>query len=99
IGRTRPSKYSGLRAANYGVDTQVRFLAGPRSVQFSVELDSREAGKGGMKITEVRTRVVEWRGPTQPLQPHQCTNPMDLLDLPIDVMRSFAFHSWLIVEV
>jgi L-rhamnonate dehydratase len=52
-----------------------------------------------MKITEVRTRVVEWRGPTRPLQPHQCTNPMDLLDLPIDGMSSFLFHSWLIVEV
>ena len=34
-----------------------------------------------MKITEVRTRVVEWRGKTVPPQPHFCTNPMDLLDL------------------
>jgi L-rhamnonate dehydratase len=52
-----------------------------------------------MKITEVRTRVVEWRGQTVPPQPHFCTNPMDLLDLPSDSMASFRFHCWLIVEV
>jgi L-rhamnonate dehydratase len=52
-----------------------------------------------MKITEVRTRVVEWRGKTVPPQPHFCTNPVDLLDLPTDAMGSFRFHSWLIVEV
>jgi L-rhamnonate dehydratase len=52
-----------------------------------------------MKITEVRTRVVEWRGQTVPPQPHFCTNPMDLLDLPSDSMASFRFHGWLIVEV
>ena len=32
-----------------------------------------------MKITEIRTRVVSWRGKTVPLPPHFCTNPMDLL--------------------
>jgi len=52
-----------------------------------------------MKITEVRTRVVEWRGKTVPPQPHFCTNPVDLLDMPIDTMGAFRFHSWLIVEV
>lgn len=52
-----------------------------------------------MKITDIRTRVVEWRGPTTPPQPHFCTNPMDLLELPADSMRTFRFHSWLIVEV
>ena len=51
-----------------------------------------------MKITEVRTRVVEWRGETVPPQPHTCTNPVDLLDLPSDAMHSFRFHSWLLVE-
>ena len=54
---------------------------------------------GNMKITEVRTRVVEWRGETVPPQPHTCTNPVDLLDLPSDAMRSFRFHSWLLVEI
>jgi L-rhamnonate dehydratase len=52
-----------------------------------------------MKITEIRTRVVEWRGPTVPPQPHFCTNPMDLLSLPADSMAGFRFHGWVIVEV
>ena len=52
-----------------------------------------------MKITEIRTRVVEWRGRTVPLPPHFCTNPMDLLALPRASMETFTFHGWLIVEV
>jgi L-alanine-DL-glutamate epimerase-like enolase superfamily enzyme len=52
-----------------------------------------------MKITEVRTRVVEWRGKTVPPQPHFCTNPVDILELPADAMGPFRFHSWLIVEI
>jgi L-alanine-DL-glutamate epimerase-like enolase superfamily enzyme len=42
---------------------------------------------------------VEWRGPTVPPQPHFCTNPVDLLQLPADAMAGFRFHGWLIVEV
>jgi L-rhamnonate dehydratase len=52
-----------------------------------------------VKITEIRTRVVRWRGKTVSLPPHFCTNPMDLLELPEASMRSFTFHGWLIVEV
>src|SRR5580658_2115588 len=52
-----------------------------------------------MKITDIRTRVVEWKGVTVPPAPHFCTNPMDLLNLPSDSMASFRFHGWLIVEV
>ena len=52
-----------------------------------------------MKIIDIRTRVVEWRGPTVPPTPHFCTNPMDLLFLPADSMAGFRFHGWLIVEV
>jgi L-rhamnonate dehydratase len=52
-----------------------------------------------MKITDIRTRVVEWRGKTTPPQPHFCTNPMDLLELPADSMAGFRFYGWLIVEV
>jgi L-rhamnonate dehydratase len=54
-----------------------------------------------MKITEIRTRVIEWRGKTVPLPPHFCTNPMDAVAPMIDKasMGSFTFHSWLIVEV
>jgi hypothetical protein len=32
-----------------------------------------------LKITEIRTRVVQWEGETVPLPPHFCTNPMDLV--------------------
>jgi len=52
-----------------------------------------------MKIKEIRTRVVSWRGKTVPLPPHFCTNPMDLLDLPQASMSTFTFHGWLVVEV
>ena len=52
-----------------------------------------------MRITDIRTRVVEWRGATVPPQPHFCTNPMDLLTLPADSMQPFRFHGWVIVEV
>ncbi len=52
-----------------------------------------------MKITEIRTRVVSWRGKTVPLPPHFCTNPMDLLALPEASMSTFTFHGWLIVEI
>lgn len=52
-----------------------------------------------MKITEVRTRVVEWKGKTVAPAPHFCTNPIDLLDLPQDSMASFRFYGWLVVEI
>jgi L-alanine-DL-glutamate epimerase-like enolase superfamily enzyme len=52
-----------------------------------------------VKITDVRTRVVEWRGKTTPPAPHFCTNPIDLLALPADSMAAFRFHGWLLVEV
>jgi L-rhamnonate dehydratase len=52
-----------------------------------------------MKITEIRTRVVEWRGATVAPQPHFCTNPIDMLSLPADSMEGFRFHGWLLVEV
>ena len=43
--------------------------------------------------------MVKWRGETAPLPPHFCTNPMDLLALPEESMRTFTFHSWLVVEI
>ena len=52
-----------------------------------------------MKIREIRTRVVRWKGKNVPLPPHFCTNPMDLLSLPASSMSTFTFHEWLIVEV
>ena len=52
-----------------------------------------------MKIKEIRTRVVRWKGETVPLPPHFCTNPMDLLSLPEASMQTFTFHGWLVVEI
>src|SRR5262249_31702429 len=55
--------------------------------------------EGEMKITEVRTRTVRWKGKTTPLPPHFCTNPMDLLARSAASMGTFTFHGWLIVEI
>jgi L-rhamnonate dehydratase len=52
-----------------------------------------------LKIKEIRTRVVRWRGKTTALPPHFCTNPMDLLTLGEASMQTFAFHGWVIVEI
>jgi L-alanine-DL-glutamate epimerase-like enolase superfamily enzyme len=52
-----------------------------------------------MKITEVRTRVVEWEGVTAPLPAHFCTNPMDLVTFGDASMGNFAFHGWVLVEI
>ncbi|MGC2764383.1 MAG: L-rhamnonate dehydratase [Candidatus Acidiferrum sp.] len=52
-----------------------------------------------MRIKEIRTRVLRWRGKTVPLPRHFCTNPMDLMELPETTMRTFTFHEWLLVEV
>ena len=52
-----------------------------------------------MKITEIRTRVLRWRGRSVPLPPHFCTNPMDMLELPESSMGTFTFHEWLVVEI
>jgi L-rhamnonate dehydratase len=52
-----------------------------------------------MKITEVRTRVVQWKGKTTPLPPHFCTNPMDLVMFREASMGNFAFHGWVLVEI
>jgi L-rhamnonate dehydratase len=52
-----------------------------------------------MKITEIRTRVLRWRGNTVSLPSHFCTNPMDVMELPEAPMRTFAFHGWLVAEV
>jgi L-rhamnonate dehydratase len=52
-----------------------------------------------MRIKEIRTRVMRWRGKTVPLPPHFCTNPVDLLNLPEASMQTFTFHGWLVVEI
>jgi len=52
-----------------------------------------------MKITEIRTQVLRWRGNTVSLPPHFCTNPMDVMELPEASMRTFTFHGWLVAEL
>ena len=52
-----------------------------------------------MRIKEVRTRVMRWRGKTVPLPPHFCANPLDVLNLPEASMQTFAFHGWLVIEI
>jgi L-alanine-DL-glutamate epimerase-like enolase superfamily enzyme len=54
-----------------------------------------------MKITEVRTRAIQWKGKTVPLPPHFCTNPMDAVSpmLTKATMGTFTFHGWLLVEI
>jgi L-alanine-DL-glutamate epimerase-like enolase superfamily enzyme len=54
-----------------------------------------------MKITDIRTRVVQWKGKTVPLPPNFCTNPMDAIApmLAPDTMGTFTFHEWLLCEV
>src|ERR1700722_12061460 len=70
------------------------------SCSFAAEVGAANELRGTfMKITEIRTRVVRWRGKTAVLPPHFCTNPMDLLELPEASMQTFTFHGWLIVEV
>jgi L-rhamnonate dehydratase len=52
-----------------------------------------------LKIKEIRTRVVRWKGKTVSLPPHFCTNPIDLVPHRTASMSTFTFHEWLIVEV
>lgn len=52
-----------------------------------------------MKITDVRTRVLRWRGKVVPPAAHFCTNPSDALYERSDTMGSFRFHEWLLCEV
>ena len=54
-----------------------------------------------MKITEIRSRAIQWKGKTVALPPHFCTNPMDAVApmLTNATMSTFTFHGWLLVEI
>lgn len=52
-----------------------------------------------MKITNIRTRVFEWKGKTVPPQAHFCSNAMDVLYDKSDSMGTFRFHGWTVVEI
>ncbi|MCY4309010.1 MAG: L-rhamnonate dehydratase [Rhodobacteraceae bacterium] len=52
-----------------------------------------------VKITEIRTRVWNWVGPTVPPKANFCTSATDALPSSEDAMASFRFHQWLTCEV
>ncbi|MYE37240.1 MAG: L-rhamnonate dehydratase, partial [Rhodobacteraceae bacterium] len=52
-----------------------------------------------VKITEIRTRVWNWVGPTVPPKANFCTSATDALPASEDSMASFRFHQWLTCEV
>ena len=51
------------------------------------------------KISSVKTRVWNWKGPTVPPQGNFCTNASDALWGREDAMQSFRFHQWLTCEI
>jgi L-rhamnonate dehydratase len=52
-----------------------------------------------MKITAIRARTFEWKGPTVPPQGNFCSNAMDLLYSRSETMSTFRFHGWTVVEI
>src|SRR5689334_5126364 len=86
-GRNIPSRWICSYRFACGSDTTIQ--------------DQRATGDRdrGMKVTDVRTRVVQWEGETVPLPPHFCTNPMDLVAFRKASMGNFAFHNWLLIEI
>src|SRR5215469_4264985 len=52
-----------------------------------------------MRILDIRTRVLGWRGKTIPLPDHFCANPMALVEVSQPSMQTYTFHEWLLVEV
>ena len=51
------------------------------------------------KITSIKTRVWNWKGPTVPPKGNFCTNASDVLWDKGDAMHSFRFHQWLTCEI
>ena len=52
-----------------------------------------------MKITAIRARTFEWKGPTVPPHGNFCSNAMDLLYSRSETMSTFRFHGWTVVEI
>lgn len=52
-----------------------------------------------MRITEVRTRVLEWAGPVVPLPPRFCTTAGDIVARDSAGLGTYRFLGWLVVEV
>jgi L-alanine-DL-glutamate epimerase-like enolase superfamily enzyme len=62
-------------------------------------LNAAIAPYAATKITNVRTRVFEWKGKVVPPAANFCTNAADMLYERGDSMGSFRFHGWLVVEI
>jgi L-alanine-DL-glutamate epimerase-like enolase superfamily enzyme len=52
-----------------------------------------------MRITDVRTRVLEWAGPVVPLPPGLCTTAGDIVARDSAGLGTCRFLGWLVVEV
>lgn len=53
----------------------------------------------GEKIVCVRTRVFRWKGACKSISHKLCVSPNDMLPMQDTQLQSFAFHSWLVVEI
>lgn len=52
-----------------------------------------------MRITRVRTRVLEWTGPVAPVHPNFCTTASDALTRKPGSIKGYSFLGWLVVEI
>ena len=52
-----------------------------------------------MRITKVRTRVLEWTGPVAPIHPNFCTTAGDSLTRTPSSITGYSFLGWLVVEI
>lgn len=52
-----------------------------------------------MRITKVRTRVLEWTGPVAPINANFCTTAGDSLTRTPSSITGYSFLGWLVVEI
>ncbi len=52
-----------------------------------------------MRITEIRTRVLQWNGPVAAPPPNFCTTAGDIVARDTAGIRAYSFLGWLVVEV
>jgi len=52
-----------------------------------------------MRITDVRTRVLEWTGPVAPIHPNFCTTAGDAVPRKASSITGYSFLGWLVVEI
>ncbi|WP_274631132.1 L-rhamnonate dehydratase [Arvimicrobium flavum] len=52
-----------------------------------------------MRITDVRTRVLEWNGPVASMPPNFCTTASDIVARKSVGIGAYSFLGWLVVEI